>query len=221
MSETRVMADQSRRSSGWGSIVVGTLFGGFGTVFIVGVSIATMADPFPTSFFPLFLMIIPGIFAVGGGIAVISGIRKVRLSHLLGVPTLILPRGEPLYLGSVVVAGFHRSGGARRAQRSPRLSAHLVGEEKVTYRQGTDDHTVTHEIHRHELATKNDQIPDRVSGQVTIKVPVDVPPTLALRHNRIVWSVQVRVRVPGVPDDTGTFGIEILPAVATRRIEDR
>src|SRR5262249_55825984 len=94
------------------------------------------------------------------------------------------------------------------------LSAELVGAELVTYRQGTTDHTTTREVWRYRLAVTADQVPDTVSGQVSIEVPLGAPPSLALHHNRIIWSVQVHVRVPGVPDDTSAFTVTVLPLVA-------
>lgn len=134
MAETTVVADRSRRAKGWVGIVFGAIFGGFGTAFLVGVTLAATAAPSPLL---VFLLGMGGIFAVGG----------------------------------LVQARFQRVGGARRAQQAPRLTAELVGQERVTYRQGTDDHTVTQEICRRELAVSSDQIPGTVSGQVAIQVP--------------------------------------------------
>jgi len=36
------------------------------------------------------------------------------------------------------------------------------------------------------------------------------PPSLSLHDNKVIWTVQVQVQVPGVPDDKGTFAV---PAV--------
>jgi hypothetical protein len=211
MAATTLIEDQSRRNSGWTSILIGTVTAGCGTVFILFDGFAAIANPNPIFFI---LGGLGGLFAVGGVIGVIFGIRGLWLRRLLGVPTLVVPGEEPLCLGTVLVAGFHRSAGARRAQRMPTLSAELVCREEVIYAQGTDDNTVSEEIYRHALVVRNDHLPDSVSGQVEIEIPLDRPPTLALTHNRIIWSVQVRVQVMGVPDDTGTFTIEVLPVVA-------
>ncbi|MBI3688259.1 MAG: hypothetical protein HY241_13160 [Actinobacteria bacterium] len=195
MAGTVVITDRSRRARSLGLIILG--------VFLVPFAIAV---PIP--------------FALVGAAFLIGGIRRLWLSHVLGVPTLVVPLAEPLCLGGVLVARFHRSGGTPRARRTPRLSALLVCQERVTYRQGTDDHTVTQEIYRRELAVTTDQVPDTVSGQVVIEVPVDAPPSLTLTHNRVIWSVQVRVQVPGVPDDTGRFALPVLPVVAARVVGD-
>jgi hypothetical protein len=133
---------------------------------------------------------------------------------VLGVPTLTVSPAEPLCLGGVVVARFHRSGGSRQVRATPRLTAELICQESATYRQGTDDHTVTREVHRRELAVTVDPAPGTVVGHVTIAVPLDVPPSMNLQHNRILWSVKVRVQAPGVPEDSGTFSVSVQPVVA-------
>lgn len=206
-----VVADRSRRSRGWLGIVLGGVFGGFGTIFLV--LLAAAASAAPTPWF-LVVAVVPLVFTVGGAVAVVAGIRNLWLSRVLGVPTLVLPNGTALSLGETVTARFHRAGGSRRARQAPRLTADLVCKEHVTYRQGTDDHTVTREVRRRELAVRDDQLPDSVSGQVTVAVPADVPPSMSLRHNGIAWSVEVRVEVPGVPVDTGTFAVVVLPQVS-------
>jgi hypothetical protein len=48
-----------------------------------------------------------------------------------------------------------------------------------------------------------------------------VAPSLSLHDNEIVWSVKVRVQVPGTRDDTGTFVVTIRPALAPDRSSRR
>ena len=55
-----------------------------------------------------------------------------------------------------------------------------------------------------------DRIAGQVSGYLSVDVPVDRPPSLSLHDNKVIWTVQVQVQVPGVPDDKGTFAV---PAV--------
>jgi hypothetical protein len=212
MAQTLVIADRSRRNSGWVSIIFGTIFGGFAAMFTAFALTETISWTNDTG--ALFGLAFGGLVTILGGSMVAFGIRNVWLSHIFGVPTLIIPRGAQLCLGGVLVARFHRQGGTPRARRTPVLSADLVCQERVTYRQGTDNHTVTNQVCRRELAVTTDQIPDTVSGQVFIKVPLGAPPSLALSDNRIIWSVQVRVRVPGVPDDEGSFTVTVLLVVA-------
>src|SRR5690349_14225152 len=108
MTGSSVIVDKSRRAGGWGAIVLGTIFGGFGAMFIFLVAFVSPMDFGP---FMLFFLAIPGLFAIGGGFAVVRGVRNVWLSHVLGTPTLTVPQGQPLYLGGELVAQFHRSGG--------------------------------------------------------------------------------------------------------------
>lgn len=72
---------------------------------------------------------------------------------------------------------------------------------------------MTREVGRNWLSVTADRIPDVVSGQVSVAVPLDAPPSLALSHNKIVWSVQVRVHVPGMPDDNSKFEVTVMPEV--------
>jgi hypothetical protein len=218
MTGTEIIADRSRRAGGWVAIVGGGFFGAVSTAIGATALVVTIADPNPVSGI---VAGVGGIFMLGSTVAVVRGVRGVWLSHLLGVPTLVLPIGGQLYLGGGLTAAFHRTGGTARARRDPRLTAELVCQEKVRYQQGTDTHTARREVLRRELAVTTDQVPDRVSGQVMIAVPVDVPPSIKLRHNEIVWSVQVKVRATGVPDDIGTFVIQVLPALAATVGEPR
>jgi hypothetical protein len=204
-----LLSDRSRTFGGCVSLVFGTIFAGVGLLFVViglAVTGASAIGVFPAAFGALFTLV--------GGFLAITGLRALWLSRLLGTSTLMIPGRQPLYLGGGAVAQYRRTGGARRARNAPQLSAMLVCDEQATYRKGTDDHTVTEEIYRRELAITNDYVPDTVSGQVTIRIPADVPPSIMLGHNRIVWTVQVTVRVAGVPDDTGTFAFTVLPALA-------
>jgi hypothetical protein len=206
-----VVADRSRRQRGWLGIVLGGVFGGSGAVFLVLLAAAAVAAPTPWF---LLVAVVPAIFVIGGAVGVVLGVRSLWLSHVLGVPTLVLPNGTSLCLGETVAARFHRAGGTPAARQSPRLTAELVCEERITYRQGTDDHTRSQPVLRRELAVRTGQAPGTVSAEVTVAVPVDVPPSMSLPHNEIAWSVVVRVEVPGVPVDTGTFAVVVLPQVA-------
>jgi hypothetical protein len=61
-------------------------------------------------------------------------------------------------------------------------------------------------------------VPGRVAGRVEIAVPLVHPPSMTLRHNRIVWELTLRVRVTGLPDDVSTFPLTIAPLVAERAL---
>jgi hypothetical protein len=97
---------------------------------------------------------------------------------------------------------------------TPRLTAELICHESATYRQGTDSHTATREVYRRDLAVQVEPAPGTVAGQIAIAVPLDVPPSMRLPDNSIQWSVEVLVQVPGLPDDRGTFDVQVQPVVA-------
>lgn len=214
MTGTDVVADRSRRSKGWSGVLMGAVVAGMGSAF-GGAGLGLFGDGTPNVLGGAF----GGLFVLVGGGMLISGARNLWLHHLLGTPTLTVPPAEPLRLGGVLVARFERRGGTRRAERATRLSAELVGQESATYRQGTDDHTVTHEIYRQELPTTLDG-GRPVRGQVQVNVPVGVPPSMALRHNSVIWSVRIRVEAPGVPVDESSFVVRVVPALAAAVLED-
>lgn len=165
MSGTQGIVDRSRRRNGCLGIGCGTVFGGCGLAFVSAVVAAMISDPNPAG---LFLLGIGSVFALAGGAAFVYGARSIWLSHVLGVPMLTVSPAEPLCLGGVVVARFHRSGGSRQVRATPRLTAELICQESATYRQGTDDHTVTREVHRLDPGRRRagDRRPDRGAARL-------------------------------------------------------
>jgi hypothetical protein len=235
MTQQLVIADHSRRSLGRIAVVIGAIIAGFGAAgAMCGVGYASLVVVDPKA--PVSAAVPAlgcGLCLLPGLVVLAFGVRKVRLSRQLGVPTLTLPRAEPLCLGGPVTAWFCRSGGTAPVVGTPALSAELVCQEQVTYRQstyrwgtdgtyrqGTDDHTVSHEVYRRPLPVTAGQVAGQVSGHMSVEVPVDRPPSVKLYHNKVIWTVRVQVRVPGVPDDEGTFEVTVLPVVAARLLGD-
>jgi len=210
MTQTTVLADNSRFAKGCASIVIGTLIGAPGVALAVALWVS---QSLPEAVNP-FGVLCGGLIGLAGATVAGFGVRQLWLNHLFGASTLTVAGGAGVCLGEVRAARFRRQGGQPRARQAAVLSAELVGTEKVTYRSGTTDHTITQEILRHRLSAQMDPVPGTVSGQVFIAVPLGAPPSLALHHNRIDWSVQVWVRVPGVPDDKRSFTVTVLPVVA-------
>jgi hypothetical protein len=196
-------------------IVFGALFGGVGSAFAIGGVVALWGSIGP---FGLIFTGVGGLFAIGGLVALIGGIRNLWLSRVLGRMTLELPQEQLLSLGGTQVVRFRRTGGAARAAQAPTATAELSCHESATYRQGTDDHTVRHEVFRGPLTVFPEPVPGSVAGQVEIIVPLSHPPSMALPHNRIVWELTLRVRVAGVPDDVSTFPLPVVPLVAERAL---
>ncbi len=203
----------SRARGGCLAIVLGTFFGGFGSVFAAaGISMLVHSE----GLLSLLFVGLGGLFALGGLSAVGYGMRAVWLGRVLGRMVLELPSGQ-LELGGTLVVRFRRAGGARRAARSPAVTAELHCHESATYRQGTDDHTVRQELSRSPLAVFPDPVPGTVAGRVEVGVPLSQPPTMSLPHNGIVWELTLTVRVAGVPDDVSVFALDVAPVVRARR----
>lgn len=213
MSGTQQIQARSRTTAGCLLIVLGAIFGGVGSAFAIGGTVSAWDE---MGLFGVLFGGVGGLFALGGLTAVGFGVRNLWLSRVLGRMTLELPPEEPLGLGGTKVVRFRRTGGAARAAQAPTATAELSCRESVTYRQGTDTHTVNHEIFRGPLTVFPEPVPGSVTGRVEILVPLAYPPTMALRHNRIVWELTLRVRVAGVPDDVSTFALPVVPLVAER-----
>jgi hypothetical protein len=215
MSGTLVIRDRSHRNEGWTDIGCATLGAGFG----VGVTMLLAAelahpDRFDPVGFPVSLLFMGfgSLAAVGGTVEVFLGFRRLWLGHVLGVPKLVVPSVPLLCLGAVVVARFVRSGGSQRVTGTPRLTAELICQESANDTGAYE--RVTREVYRRDLAVQVDPAPGTVAGQIEIAVPLDAPPSMRLSNNRIQWSVNVHVQVPGLPDDTGTFKLQVQPVVA-------
>jgi hypothetical protein len=205
----------SRAGSGCVLIVLGAFSGGIGAAFALGTTLALWDS---IGLFTLIFAGVGGLFAVGGLVAVISGIRSLWLSRVLGRMTLELPQEQWLSLGGIQVVRFRRTGGSARATQAPTATAELSCHESATYSQGTDDHTVRHEVFRGPLTVFPEPVPGSLAGRVEIVVPLSYPPSMSLPHNRIVWELTLRVRVAGVPDDVSTFPLPVVPQVAERAL---
>jgi hypothetical protein len=81
MSQVHVITDRSGRALGCVGIVFGTMFGGFGLVFVAAVVGASIGHPNPLLIFPIGF---GGLFALGGGAGVYFGVRSVWQRHLWG-----------------------------------------------------------------------------------------------------------------------------------------
>jgi hypothetical protein len=213
MSGTQQLQARSRTAGGWTLIILGTICAGMGTLFGGGIAASGEIDPFSLLFGG-----VGGLFALGGATAVGFGVRSLWLSRVLGRMSLDLPVEDPLALGGTKVVRFRRVGGAARAARAATVTAELTCFERVTYRQGTDTHTVAHELFRAPLAVFPEPVPGRVGGRVEILVPLTHPPSMALANNRIDWELTLRVRVAGLPDDSSTFVLPVAPVVAERAL---
>jgi hypothetical protein len=210
MAELATITDRSRQTSGRVRIGWGVIIGAVGLSCGVG---APFSSPDTAQLGLAFVGAIVVLVGVG---LVVTGVATLRTHRQLGAPALSLPPA-PLHLGGVVRARFERQGGTEAVAQPPTIVAELVGVEKVTYRQGSDTHTVSHESHRVPLAVTVDPTPGRVAAEIAVVVPLDAPPSLRLTNNEINWSIQVRVRTPGSPDDRGSFAVTVTPVVAPSR----
>jgi hypothetical protein len=209
MAQKSVVPDNSRRDRGR-ALIVG------------GLALVGVGSSCTTAFFdPVFENSGAGFRAgcmvaviLSGVVMVPFGVHDLRKRRRLGTPTLMVPGGLRLPLGSVVPARFHRPGGRPLTWSSVTIKAALVCEEQATYSDGSISRTATSVVLRRELAVTRDQTSTQAAGVLTIEIPLTGPPSLNLTLNRIVWWLEVYVRGPGVPEDTSRYAMTILPAVA-------
>jgi hypothetical protein len=84
-----------------------------------------------------------------------------------------------------------------------RISANLVGQEIVIHGSGEHQVVCTEEFHREgkELISGQQLIPGNpVEEIVEFDLPADAPPTFLAHSNRLIWTVHVKVDIPGWPD---------------------
>ncbi len=105
-----------------------------------------------------------------------------------------------------------------RLGRLSAMSVVLVGEERATYRRGTETITDTHTFFEQDLAEADGSdlafdtlaaVPER--GTVILKVPADTMHTFKAGNNKIVWTLKVRGQVPRWPDPVDSYELTVLP----------
>ncbi|XAL98482.1 DUF3592 domain-containing protein [Phycisphaeraceae bacterium D3-23] len=105
-----------------------------------------------------------------------------------------------------------------RLWRLTAMTIVLVGEEKATYRRGTDTVTDTHAFFEQTVAGADGSgqtfqtlpaVPER--GSTTVTIPADTMHSFDAPNNKIVWSIKVSGEVHRWPDPKDTYELTILP----------
>lgn len=105
-----------------------------------------------------------------------------------------------------------------RLGRLTAMSVVLEGEERATYRRGTDTITDTHTFYEQDLAEADGSdlafdtlaaVPER--GTVVMKVPGDTMHTFKAGNNKVVWTLKVHGQVPRWPDPVDRYELTVLP----------
>ena len=90
------------------------------------------------------------------------------------------------------------------------LAIRLVGQEKATYRRGTDTVTDTEEFARLHVVSSG-LGPEIRSGSRELEIPPGTMHTLEAPNNEIVWSLEVSGNISRWPDVSESFSVRVRP----------
>jgi hypothetical protein len=153
------------------------------------------------------------IFAVLIGIgALLELARWTRNAWKLQPARLVLPRW-PLRLGESVRVTYHRP--FRRDVVHPgELRARLVCMELVFYWEGTERQSTSAPVWDEELPLL--AVPagsDGAHAEWVLRIPPEGAPSFRARSNRILWGLEILLRVPGAVTGHSTFALQVAPEV--------
>lgn len=142
------------------------------------------------------------------GLAVIGGLAHSALALWNPTVTLTLdraavPLGEPLRLR------WRLDGNVGRLDRFRLV---LEGQEKATYRRGTNTVTDTHAFRTIELVDLTDRRDIlTAAGDAEVTIPADTMHSWSAQHNEIVWSLKAMGTIRRWPDVNDEFKFTVLP----------
>lgn len=120
--------------------------------------------------------------------------------------TMTLRPGR-LYPGAVGQITWASSG---RSDRVSELTITLVGEERATYRVGTDTKTATALFYEMELMKTQDRY-EIASGEIGFGIPTDTMHSFEASNNKIVWMIKLRGDIEKWPDVKQEYQITVYP----------
>jgi hypothetical protein len=97
-----------------------------------------------------------------------------------------------------------------RARKLGRLRIVLEGQEKATYRRGTDTSTDTHVFAKLPLLDSTDP-GEFATGQTDFTVPATLMHTFEATNNKVQWRLLVQGEIPRWPDLSDEYVVTILP----------
>jgi hypothetical protein len=140
------------------------------------------------------------------GLALVGATGYTFLSLFNPQPELTLNR-QAAPLGGLLQIRWEFRGSVRRI-RTFKLS--LKGEEKATYRRGTDTHTDTQTFFEHVFYEADH--PDHIAtGEAEFEIPPDSMHSFSASNNEIVWTLNVQGDIPSWPDVSLSFPIQVTP----------
>ena len=169
---------------------------------IVGTVLWGVLSDGDVDIFPLLFMI-PFVLV---GLVLVLVLFYMFLALFNPRPDLTLDPGY-LPLGGTSVLGWSFRGSTSRIRR---LTITLRGEEKATYRRGTNSVTDTSVFY--ELVLVDTEAPNEMPvGEISFTVPEFTAPSFDAPNNKIVWVVKVSGDIRRWPDVNAEFPLEIAP----------
>ncbi len=185
--------------------ILGTLFAalfwnGIVSVFVVDIikDWTHGRKPIGSSLF-ISIFVIIGVAIIGGFIYQI--LRVFNPSLRIDAPPAIITPGSSLALPFRVIG---------RTSKLSSLTLTLKGEERATYRRGTDTHTDTRTFFRKTLyETGQGMVMD--SGSFTLALPVDAMHSFKSSNNEVRWYLEIHGNIPRWPDLAESVILNVVP----------
>ena len=145
------------------------------------------------------------------GLGLIVAVGYFFLALFNPRPRVTLTPGAPR-LGDSVRLEWEVSG---RVEALEDLRFVLEGREEATYTRGT--RSATDRSVFASLAVSSTTSPQEMrSGTTSIEIPASLMHSFTGQHNKIIWSVQVKGKIPRWPDLSEEFALTVLPAAPKR-----
>lgn len=191
-------------SSNWVGLGFVLLFAVIWNGIVLGVCFAMWQefDSKAIEWFPLLIMIPFTLVGLGLIVAVVYCIMALFNPK----PDMVLSPGYLPLGGNAVITWSFRGNVSRIRQ----LKISLVGEEKATYRRGTDTVTDTSVFHRVVLV-ETTVAGEIAMGEVSFLIPEFSAPSFDAPNNKIRWYIQIEGDIPRWPDVGQDFTLTVAP----------
>ncbi len=151
------------------------------------------------------------VFGLIGGAVAYGAIRNTLAQRTLGAVDVgfssrAVRKGDAL--------GVSAKFTPRAAADVTRVTARLIGRERVISGSGTNKTTHTHGLHEQtvEVSGATRLVPGQpVELTASLPVPVNAAPTFAASENYLEWLVTVHFDLPGRPDWEQDYPIDVVP----------
>ncbi len=152
----------------------------------------------------LALFLIPFVLV---GIGLIGAVGYNGLAMLNARPELTLnPGAISLGCRAELTWRFNRT-----FTRLQRLKIRLCGEERATYRRGTDTTTDTETFFDDVLVDAQGMMMEITAGSTTIEIPTDRMHSFESDNNEIAWTIKLEGDIAFWPDINAEFPITVRP----------